>query len=103
MNIERRTGFVRSVSGTNTRKIIWHPRRSVMNKCRACRVWEFRNETIIISRGGQKKGAGGGICKRHSPTPGKIFWPATLGDDWCGDFEKLDWPEENPPAEKKEE
>jgi hypothetical protein len=73
---------------------------NVMNKCRACRFWEFTNETINMSRGKEERGSGCGICKRHSPIP--ETWPTTLGNNWCGDFEKIDWPEENPPESDSE-
>ncbi len=55
----------------------YHPECAPKRQCDTCAFWSQR--------------AIGGLCRRRSPTvgPGLEHWPATLGDDWCGDWAKL--------------
>jgi hypothetical protein len=55
--------------------------------CEKCRYWRFLREEPDV---------GVGECRRHAPvvkTPENVStglryaeWPATMFDDWCGEF-----------------
>lgn len=59
-------------------------------QCGNCRFYAVRNETT-------------GTCRRHPPVAGLDWWqrfPATLADDWCGEYERA-IPPAAPQSEKE--
>jgi len=60
--------------------------------CEKCRYWRFLRETEPHVEMGE--------CRRHAPvvkTPENVStglryaeWPATMFDDWCGEYQALE-------------
>lgn len=62
----------------------------MIERCKNCRFWNF-NSAGTEGLGRQIADHMREQCRRRSPiTSGEEYpnalWPATKGDDWCGDF-----------------
>jgi len=64
---------------------------SGLQRCELCRFWDNSQLRNVSYRERE------GWCKRHAPTPLPVgepplevrpHFPAMLGHEWCGDFER---------------
>ena len=57
--------------------------------CEFCKFWKIRNGPAWENH---PNFGSLGICRRHAPITERenndTWWPYTLKDDWCGDYEE---------------
>lgn len=61
----------------------------VPERCKFCKFWKLRTEPVLSNHPNFGRL---GYCKRHAPITenenNDTWWPNTLEDDWCGDYEE---------------